>query len=71
LVEGLWNVPVGTIFRIAISDGYNVTATTRWCSEDRMGVEFAVPLERDASGMLAALAVDPPTPIKREIRRTA
>jgi hypothetical protein len=36
-----------------------------------MGVEFAVPLERDASGVLAALAVDPPTPIKRELRRTA
>jgi diguanylate cyclase (GGDEF)-like protein/PAS domain S-box-containing protein len=71
LVEGLWSVPSGTIFRIAVSDGYSVTATTRWCSEDRMGVEFAVPLERDASGVLAALAVDPPTPIKRELRRTA
>jgi EAL domain-containing protein (putative c-di-GMP-specific phosphodiesterase class I) len=71
LVEGLWSVPSGTIFRIAVSDGYSVTATTRWCSEDRMGVEFAVPLERDASGVLAALAVDRPTPIKRELRRTA
>ena len=71
LVEGLWNVPEGTIFRIAIAEGYSVTATTRWCSEDRLGVEFAIPLERDASGMLAALAVDPPVPVRREIRRTA
>jgi len=64
-------VPEGTIFRIAIAEGYSVTATTRWCSEDRLGVEFAIPLERDASGMLAALAVDPPVPVRREIRRTA
>lgn len=71
LVEGLWNVPVGTIFRIALSDGLSVTATARWCSEDRMGLEFSAPLERDASGMLTALAADPPTPVRREIRRTA
>jgi hypothetical protein len=71
LVEGLWNVPVGTIFRIALSDSSSVTATARWCAEDRMGVEFAVPLERDATGMLIAMAVDPPTPVRREIRRTA
>ncbi len=71
LIEGLWNVPVGTIFRVALSDGVSVTATTRWCSEDRMGVEFAAPLERDSSGALAALTVDPPTPVRREIRRSA
>jgi len=71
LVEGLWNVPVGTIFRIALSDSLSVTATTRWSAEDRMGVEFASPLERDPSGMLIALAIDPPTPVRREIKRTA
>jgi len=71
LVEGLWNVPVGTIFRIALSDLLRVTATARWCADDRMGVEFAVPLERDASGTLTALAVDPPTPLRREFRRSA
>jgi diguanylate cyclase (GGDEF)-like protein len=71
LVEGLWNVPVGTIFRIALSDSFSVTATARWCSEDRMGVEFAVPLERDPAGTFVALAVDPPTSARREMRRTA
>jgi hypothetical protein len=47
LVEGLWNVPVGTIFQIRISEHHTVIATTRWCAKDRMGVEFAVPLTRD------------------------
>jgi diguanylate cyclase (GGDEF)-like protein len=71
LVEGLWNVPPGTIFRIALSEGFSVTATTRWCSEDRMGVEFAAALDRDASGMVVALTADPPSPIRKELRRSA
>jgi hypothetical protein len=36
-----------------------------------MGVEFAVPLERDAAGMFVAMAIDPPSAVRREIRRTA
>ena len=71
LIEGLWNVPVGTVFRIALSDGVSVIATTRWCSEDRIGVEFSAPLERDGSGMLIALTADPPAPLRREMRRSA
>jgi diguanylate cyclase (GGDEF)-like protein/PAS domain S-box-containing protein len=55
LVEGLWNVPVGTIFKIQLSDTHTVTATSRWCAEDRMGLEFAVPLTRDASGRIEAV----------------
>ncbi|MFM5916093.1 MAG: EAL domain-containing protein [Novosphingobium sp.] len=55
MVEGLWNVPPGTIFRIMLSEGAIVTATARWCQEDRMGVEFAVPLELDA-GRIAVLS---------------
>jgi diguanylate cyclase (GGDEF)-like protein/PAS domain S-box-containing protein len=57
MVEGLWNVPPGTIFRICISDGNIVTATARWCQEDRMGVEFSSPLELDDAGRIAAVAV--------------
>ncbi|MBD3729177.1 MAG: EAL domain-containing protein [Sphingomonadales bacterium] len=56
MIEGLWNVPVGTIFTVALSDAHVVTATTRWCQEDRMGVEFAVPLERDQNGAIVAVA---------------
>ena len=54
LVEGLWNVPAGTIFRIRISDMQATMATTRWSMEDRMGMEFAEPLQRDASGGMAS-----------------
>ena len=50
LIEGLWNVPLGTIFGIQVADGYMVTVTARWCQEDRMGVEFAQPLRVDESG---------------------
>jgi hypothetical protein len=56
LIDGLWNVPDGTIFRIALSESQFVSATSRWCEEDRMGVEFAEPLERDTSGAAASLA---------------
>ncbi|MCE2841713.1 MAG: EAL domain-containing protein, partial [Novosphingobium sp.] len=44
LVEGLWNVPVGTLFRLHWAEGQILTATTRWSQQDRMGIEFATPL---------------------------
>ena len=50
MVEGLWNVPPGTMFRLTLSEGQVVTATTRWCRNDRMGVEFAQPLPVDQAG---------------------
>ena len=56
MVEGLWNVPPGTIFRIMLAEGHVVTATARWCQEDRMGIEFSSPLELDDSGRIAAIA---------------
>jgi len=55
LVEGLWHVPVGTIFEIQLSERHAVTATTRWCAQDRMGLEFSVPLKRDSSGRFEAV----------------
>ena len=64
MVEGLWNVPPGTIFQIALSDHLTVTASARWCKDDRMGVEFAEPLKTDVSGKLDALAERP----EREVR---
>ena len=59
MVEGLWNVPTGTIFRIHFGGGQSVTATGRWCHEDRMGMEFSAPLEIDAAGRIALAAADP------------
>ena len=41
LIEGLWNVPVGTSFEVELADGYVMRATARWSQDERMGVEFA------------------------------
>ena len=71
LVEGLWNVPIGTIFNIQISHAQAVTATTRWCDEDRMGVEFAVPLRRDSDGRIAAVLGRAPDPVIRPLLKEA
>lgn len=56
LIEGLWNVPPGTIFRVQLADNHTVTATCRWSSDDRMGVEFSTPLRLDEGGRIAAVA---------------
>ncbi len=61
MVEGLWNVPPGTIFRIMVAEGYGVTATARWCQEDRMGIEFSAPLTLDDGGRIAMLSQPQPT----------
>ena len=71
LIEGLWNVPVGTIFKVQISDAQAVTATTRWCDEDRIGVEFAVPLQRDPDGRVAAIQGRAPDPVVRPLLKEA
>ncbi|ABC63548.1 EAL domain-containing protein [Erythrobacter litoralis] len=52
LIEGLWNVPAGTIFRVAITERVIVTGTTRWSKEDRMGLEFATPLPDSEAGRI-------------------
>jgi len=57
LVEGLWNVPPGTIFRLHLAEGNPVTATARWSNEDRMGMEFATPLRVDDDGRIAAVTL--------------
>ena len=54
LLEGLWNVPPGTIFSVALGEGQSVTGTARWCQEDRVGLEFSTPLPMDDAGRLAA-----------------
>jgi len=71
LVEGLWNVPAGTVFHIALSEAHMITATTRWCEQDRMGVEFASPLERDASGRIAAVVEAAPELVRNTLMRKA
>jgi diguanylate cyclase (GGDEF)-like protein/PAS domain S-box-containing protein len=56
LVEGLRNVPAGTVFTIQLADGQVVTGTARWSEEERMGVEFSVPLELDDTGRIAVIS---------------
>ncbi|WP_225206894.1 EAL domain-containing protein [Novosphingobium huizhouense] len=60
LIEGLWNVPPGTIFRVLLSESYPVTATCRWSNDDRLGVEFSMPLELDEEGRIAAVTLRNP-----------
>jgi len=56
LIEGLRNVPGGTVFRIHLADGHIVNAVTRWAEDDRMGIEFSEPLELDDNGRIALMA---------------
>ena len=66
MIEGLWNVPVGTIFKVQISQTHSVTCTTRWCEDDRMGVEFANSLQRDSSGRISAIQGPAPVSVTAE-----
>ncbi|CAN5373015.1 EAL domain-containing protein [soil metagenome] len=47
LIEGLADVPVGTTFQLSFGANYMVEALCRWSSDDRMGVEFAAPVQFD------------------------
>ncbi|MEY4270543.1 MAG: hypothetical protein RLZZ58_1759 [Pseudomonadota bacterium] len=40
MVEGLWNVPVGTRFRIEFAPNMIVEGVSRWAMDNRMGVKF-------------------------------
>lgn len=53
MIEGLWNVPPGTMFTVMLSEGHMITATARCCQHDRVGVEFATPLALDDTGRVA------------------
>nr|WP_235522990.1 EAL domain-containing protein [Novosphingobium sp. Leaf2] len=50
MIEGLWNVPEGTDFGVRLAEGHTVVGTARWCQGDRVGVQFAQPLELDDTG---------------------
>ena len=64
LIEGLWNVPPGTQFSLSFSRDNVIVVTTRWCKEDRMGVEFSHALELDGNG---AVIVQPSRPVDNGI----
>ena len=67
LIEGLWNVPVGTVLQVQLAKGASVVATARWSHEGRTGFEFASPNRREAGGARPARSEsgDAPVPLKR------
>ncbi|WP_338245548.1 EAL domain-containing protein [Aurantiacibacter hainanensis] len=70
-IEGPWDVVVGTDLRLELSSGSFVTGTVRWSAGNRIGVEFAEPLERTNSGKIAVLQAPPPAPIVHELAQKA
>jgi diguanylate cyclase (GGDEF)-like protein/PAS domain S-box-containing protein len=65
LIEGLWNVPPGTIFRVAVTEKIIVTGTARWSKDDRMGLEFAQAMPQLEPGKLNLQASDTTFALKR------
>jgi len=59
MIEGLWDVPAGTPFQLALSEFHTVLATCRWSESGRMGAEFSAPLKRDRTGNLIAIKGPP------------
>lgn len=73
LIEGLWNVPVDTEFSVHMSDHCVLACVTRWCEDDRLGVEFTEALEADNNGRITVVQAPPPSLIvpSEESKRTA
>jgi diguanylate cyclase (GGDEF)-like protein/PAS domain S-box-containing protein len=44
MIEGLWGINEGSVLRIEFSPSQSVTGQVRWCHENRLGMEFHVPL---------------------------
>ena len=45
MIEGLWNVPQGTRFRLEFGPELTLDAEARWSEENRVGVQFAQAVE--------------------------
>ena len=65
LVEGLWNVPEGTVFQVRLSDELTVRAITRWCEDDRMGIEFLNPVAMEEAASVPVRSAVPTVPALR------
>jgi diguanylate cyclase (GGDEF)-like protein len=59
MVEGLWNMPPGSAIEIEFARDKLVGAVVRWSRENRVGVEFPVPLKRRADGSFSVLRARP------------
>jgi diguanylate cyclase (GGDEF)-like protein len=67
MIEGLYDVPVGTRFEVRLARDYVVAAVSRWSSGERIGIEFTDPVDLRRLG---AAVVEPPT-FEAERRRAA
>ncbi|MGY6552033.1 MAG: EAL domain-containing protein [Erythrobacter sp.] len=57
MIDGLWNVLLGSTLQIIFAEGKSVSAQVRWSRENRVGVAFSKPLRRRADGTFAVLRV--------------
>ncbi len=55
MIDGIWNVPEGTLIKIDFSKDRSVKAQVRWCRESKIGVEFASQLQRAPDGSFDVL----------------
>ena len=62
LIEGLWNVPEGTIFTVRLGEGQAVKAIARWCEDERVGMEFLSPIRLEEAAARPLPAPPPGVP---------
>jgi len=55
MIEGLWNMSAGSTIQIEFSRDKIISAQVRWSRENRVGVEFPVPLRRRTDGSFTVL----------------
>ena len=60
MIEGLWSMAEGGVLRVEFSPSQSVTGQVRWSHENRLGMEFHVPLRarEDGSFVLPRLIED-------------
>ncbi len=56
LIEGLWNVPHGTVFRFRLAQGQACDAIVRWARDDCIGVAFSEKISFEEYGKNTPLA---------------
>jgi diguanylate cyclase (GGDEF)-like protein/PAS domain S-box-containing protein len=57
MIDGLSDVPPGTVFTIEFGNGRDVEATARWSTDNRMGVEFDRPVNVEELRKIASTKV--------------
>ncbi len=55
MLEGLWDVPLGVEFTIALGEGCEVLGTVRWSQSGQIGVEFQERLSFDTAGRISVV----------------